>query len=648
LQGSALIYSKKVEYLLQLVNRTLHVLSTDKTKVIGKAAGKQAAKDAVAEDEAEFMMENFLTLDNVIKEVRAMRPFSFYPPFPHQRNIVRAFRKCQFNHPSPFPLFIIMQPPVSSILPFLPNPIVRIYPKQGKDIDIDQPAYNTRNAERRASLRHTTNHPMMAALLKEDRGSSFRMNSCRVHASGALVIGSSAGITSALDQLVSPAMAMAMSSMSASQRFQVRSGNGAAGMDFDDDLADDASLGGHDDYAGAAGYDDEPSLEVSFAPPAAAASASLFGVEKHSSSALESSMSSTSSAAADPWAMLDPHDPSSEVNKPTKVGKCFQVPETLAAAGKKTTKAAKGAAAAAAAAAAAKPLAAGGCRQMLQLQGLSYPEFGYVVRREKSRLSAVRKRERALLSGSNAAAEAGGYGSDNDGHYGGGGVDFGVYGEADDNDDDAGYFDDFDAAPADAEGGGLHGGAAGGFGEEQSLEIRTLDDAFQRAPRSYADMCREHIESFMRGVNQYTNESQLSQRVGEWQTRLAPVLEEQAQRRTFDIREYGHEIMGEVGEQMDSAKASNRAATKSSRRKSALLDENVIPLAAVTAGKPAYDVCRIFLASLQLANEGNLLLHHPENSGDVCGLNDLRVEVLSDVMSEERFDTYLAPSVAST
>ena len=82
MQGSALIYSKKVEYLLQLVNRTLHVLSTDKTKVIGKAAGKQAAKDAVAEDEAEFMMENFLTLDNVIKEVRAMRSFSFYPPSP--------------------------------------------------------------------------------------------------------------------------------------------------------------------------------------------------------------------------------------------------------------------------------------------------------------------------------------------------------------------------------------------------------------------------------------------------------------------------------------------------------------------------------------------------------------------------------------
>ncbi len=68
-QGSTLIYSKKVESLLQLVNRHLHVLSSDKSKVPGKAVSRQAAKDAVAEDEAEFAMEKFLTLDNVIKEV---------------------------------------------------------------------------------------------------------------------------------------------------------------------------------------------------------------------------------------------------------------------------------------------------------------------------------------------------------------------------------------------------------------------------------------------------------------------------------------------------------------------------------------------------------------------------------------------------
>ena len=77
-QGSTLIYSKKVESLLQLVNRHLHVLSSDKSKVPGKSVGRQAAKDAIAEDEAEFAMEKFLTLDNVIKEVGSFFFFFFF------------------------------------------------------------------------------------------------------------------------------------------------------------------------------------------------------------------------------------------------------------------------------------------------------------------------------------------------------------------------------------------------------------------------------------------------------------------------------------------------------------------------------------------------------------------------------------------
>ncbi len=68
-----------------------------------------------------------------------------------------------------------------------------------------------------------------------------------------------------------------------------------------------------------------------------------------------------------------------------------------------------------------------------------------------------------------------------------------------------------------------------------------------------------------------------------------------------------------------------------------------MPFAAATAGKPAYEVCRLFLASLQLSNNGNVRLHHAD--GRVCGPADLRVEVLSNVMAEDRFDAYLAPSL---
>ena len=48
-----------------------------------------------------------------------------------------------------------------------------------------------------------TSAPMMAALLREERGGSFRVNSCNVHASGALLIGSGGTMATALNKLVS-------------------------------------------------------------------------------------------------------------------------------------------------------------------------------------------------------------------------------------------------------------------------------------------------------------------------------------------------------------------------------------------------------------------------------------------------------------
>ena len=491
---------------------------------------------------------------------------------------------------------------------------------QGKDIDIDQPAYNTRNGSSRrfAKTGPISNHPMMSALLKEDRGSSFRMNSCHVHASGALVIGSSSsGITNALDNLVSPAMAMAMSSMSVSQKSmisqtqllqqQVKEVDEVGSLDFAN-ACDDFSCGGHDDYSG--------QLSVGVSSPVVARSpGSLFGVERSGkgftgSPPFVDTNESKDLPLQDPWAMLDPHDPSKESTKPIKVGKCYQLPVSLNSTsqtiGQPKTGSLRN-------------------RRNLQLQGLHYSEFGYIVVREKKRSMAKRKHERSVLLKNNLAhnneiEEV---------------VDFGVFGE----DADTGYEDNFDACGTDEDDVCREDDHIG------YVAPVTLNNAFQLAPKSYADLCREHIESYMRGVNQYTNESQLSQRVGEWQARLTPMLEEQAQRRCFDIREYGHELMGEVIECTNVTKKNNM--TKSAKRQSLSGHEVVVPLSSVTAGRASFDVCRMFLASLQLANEGNLLLHHPDNSGDVCGLDELQLQIISEVTSEERFDEYRAPSVAT-
>jgi hypothetical protein len=58
----------------------------------------------------------------------------------------------------------------------------------------------------------------------------------------------------------------------------------------------------------------------------------------------------------------------------------------------------------------------------------------------------------------------------------------------------------------------------------------------------------------MRGADLYAHETHLSKRVAEWQNRLEPLLEEQRQRRPFDIHEYGHEILYDVAAKLHSAK----------------------------------------------------------------------------------------------
>jgi condensin-2 complex subunit H2 len=273
-----------------------------------------------------------------------------------------------------------------------------------------------------------------------------------------------------------------------------------------------------------------------------------------------------------------------------------------------------------------------------------------------------------------AAAAAEDEEDDDNDYFGGGdggeGVDFGVYGEGggadydedDDNGGDGLFNGGFGANPNIA--GQLsplsrkHNG--NDDEEDESGEggfALALDAAFTAAPKSYAELCKQHIASFMRGVDRYAHESQLSKRVGEWQEKLGPVLEEQNKRREFDIHEYGHEILRAMDEAKGEIVQRNRRQSKAAAAggSSKLLgaaaasaveleDENRIPFVEATQAKPSYEAARLFLAMLQLTNNGNVALYHPDEC-TVCGPNDLTVEVLSTALAQERFDNYLAPSL---
>lgn len=102
---------------------------------------------------------------------------------------------------------------------------------------------------------------------------------------------------------------------------------------------------------------------------------------------------------------------------------------------------------------------------------------------------------------------------------------------------------------------------------------------------AYEDMCRKYVERYLKGVESFVLESGLEKRVADWQTKLEPKLAEEEQRTPFDIHAYGDRVKTLV-------------ATQSTTKE--------VAFAKAVSGLAQFDVCRAFLAALQLANDGNV------------------------------------------
>lgn len=94
--------------------------------------------------------------------------------------------------------------------------------------------------------------------------------------------------------------------------------------------------------------------------------------------------------------------------------------------------------------------------------------------------------------------------------------------------------------------------------------------------------------------------SELVSRVNDWKLRVQPLLEEEEKHRPFDVNTYGEELKALVteAEAISTDGNSSGASAKS-----------------IMSGKPQYEICRFFLASLQLANLGEVVLERGDSDG---------------------------------
>jgi Condensin II complex subunit CAP-H2 or CNDH2, C-term len=167
--------------------------------------------------------------------------------------------------------------------------------------------------------------------------------------------------------------------------------------------------------------------------------------------------------------------------------------------------------------------------------------------------------------------------------------------------------------------------------------------------KTFEELCRRHIQDFARKSEAHAIETRLSKRVGEWHEKLVPILEVEENRHEFDILTYTERVVATIlehGIQVSIAAGRDYGPNESSLPHLALTPpvrqnrdgKQIVGFGDTTRNCPRYEVCRLFLSSLSLANSGNVRLHHGYEE------DDLQLELIDSVISNP-MEAYFAPTV---
>jgi len=111
-------------------------------------------------------------------------------------------------------------------------------------------------------------------------------------------------------------------------------------------------------------------------------------------------------------------------------------------------------------------------------------------------------------------------------------------------------------------------------GEAAELEAEAMPVSL-----SYEELVRRNVELFIATSQKFVQETELSQRIRDWEDTIQPLLQEQEQHVPFDIHTYGDQVVSRFSQL-----------------------NQWCPFAELVAGQPAFEVCRSMLASLQLVS----------------------------------------------
>ena len=144
-----------------------------------------------------------------------------------------------------------------------------------------------------------------------------------------------------------------------------------------------------------------------------------------------------------------------------------------------------------------------------------------------------------------------------------------------------------------------------------------LGAAGGRRSEAYDAACKAHLDELGANVASYEDLARLADRVAAWQAKLEPVLRAQeTEREPFDMLAIGRDIVARLAAKKPGDKAK-------------------VGFGSVAGGIPRYRVCRHFLATLQLANNGNLDLEHAHGADALAPADAFKLALLTTVNAHD-------------
>eukprot|EP00173_Palmaria_palmata_P002388 Plantae.Rhodophyta-Palmaria_palmata.ctg25322.p1 GENE.Plantae.Rhodophyta-Palmaria_palmata.ctg25322~~Plantae.Rhodophyta-Palmaria_palmata.ctg25322.p1 ORF type:complete len:251 (+),score=27.81 Plantae.Rhodophyta-Palmaria_palmata.ctg25322:66-755(+) len=138
----------------------------------------------------------------------------------------------------------------------------------------------------------------------------------------------------------------------------------------------------------------------------------------------------------------------------------------------------------------------------------------------------------------------------------------------------------------------------------------SVEAQVERIAASYEDQCRKYLLESSKLWQEHAVDSQLEQRVAEWRTKIEPLLAEEEERPGFDIKEYGDAILSRLEEEKE----------RSNFHQSGM---NY-----VFSSTEPFEVCRNFLATLQLINSYQIEIVQPDHSSSFADDQSLTIPTI--------------------